>query len=734
VATTSSFSTLNGQIIGPNGEPFIARGIDITDFELSSAITGPTVDPLLGLFPGLNFIRLAVTNYAGDSLSSLEQEINWATSKGVVVEVEDHNYPTPLSGSSLTSVEGFYSSLASAFNNDPYVWFGTQNEPDSGNPNDESAVTNEQVGIYNAVRSVGNTSPILIDAVGAYSTTGLSPSTYASMTNIIWDAHYYDWLSGYSSNQPTVTAALNNEVSSLQSFATGANGTIPVIIGEYGNSTNGSSIDPGWQQVVAAVDASGRGSAAWTWYFPDATGDELTDGNGHLTAYGQLVANYINSAPPPPPPSGGSAGGSPSGTVITPGSGSFTDSAGNVYTLSAQDVATENGAPIPGGAGTAEMEYFNGLVYGEDATSHQWYSWNGSNWLAAVAPPSGGGGGSSGGGTTPSPNDAIVLAGASGSLIDSSGNVWTITSVDTVDENGRAAGYTANVAEIAYVNNVIWHENDSEQWYAWNGSGWTSGADPLPTSSGGGGGPTPSPNDTVVLAGSTATITDASGNTWTIVNHIVDENGNPAGYTANVAEIAYVAGVVWHENTSSQWYSWTGSGWKAGTDPLPSSDPAPTLSSSDAVGMTGPTAGAAVPDLTITSDTLINSSDGMNQQTFDLTGNGIHVVVSGLTDNMVLIRSNADTVLLDNDNVENVYDNGLGTNIMAASTQGIDIYDFQNDPGGTFTAMFASTLALQASMRSDGSGGTFVGTGPNTVDFIGDANLQPSQLHGVVPR
>jgi hypothetical protein len=61
------------------------------------------------------------------------------------------------------------------------------------------------------------------------------------------------------------------------------------------------------------------------------------------------------------------------GIAITPGSGSFTDAAGNVFTISAAGgVAEMNGSPIPGGGGTAKLVYYNGHVYGEDATTGSW--------------------------------------------------------------------------------------------------------------------------------------------------------------------------------------------------------------------------------------------------------------------------------------------------------------------------------------------------------------------------
>ena len=85
-------------------------------------------------------------------------------------------------------------------------------------------------------------------------------------------------------------------------------------------------------------------------------------------------------------------------------------------------------------------------------------------------------------------------------------------------------------------------------------------------------GVTPSADDTVILAGSSGSITDASGNVWTIAAGVVDENGQAAGYSENVSELAYVNGTIWQENTSNLWWEWNGSTWPGGgsaVSPLP---------------------------------------------------------------------------------------------------------------------------------------------------------------------
>jgi hypothetical protein len=66
-----------------------------------------------------------------------------------------------------------------------------------------------------------------------------------------------------------------------------------------------------------------------------------------------------------------------------------------------------------------------------------------------------------------------------------------------------------------------------------------------------------SPNNTVVIRGSTAAITDASGNLWTInAADQVAVNGTADTTTGGVIEIAYVNGLVYQEATTSNlWWS-----------------------------------------------------------------------------------------------------------------------------------------------------------------------------------
>lgn len=205
-----------------------------------------------------------------------------------------------------------------------------------------------------------------------------------------------------------------------------------------------------------------------------------------------VVITLVPAASPPTPSP------SPSGTIITPGNGSFVDASLNTYGITTAGAVTENGNPLAGGGGTGEGEYYNGLPYFEDATTKTWYTWTGTEFYTAPTlpptptpptptpptptpptptpptptPPTP---------TPPSPDKTVVLAGSGGSIIDAAGNAWTISTGNEILENGKAPAFSANVAEMAYVSGTIFQENTGNQWYSWNGIDWLGGPNPFAT-------------------------------------------------------------------------------------------------------------------------------------------------------------------------------------------------------------------------------------------------------------
>ncbi len=306
----------------------------------------------------------------------------------------------------------------------------------------------------------------------------------------------------------------------------------------------------------------------------------------------------VPPTPVPPTPTPTPVKPSPNDTVVKAGStAAIVDVNANKWTITAGGQVAVNGVADTTTANVIELAYVNGTIWQENASKLWWGetkpdgSWSAGGGTATsplpvsptptpvpptpTPPP-----------VTPSPNDSVVKAGSTAAIIDASLNKWTITSGGQVAVNGVADTTTANVIELAYVNGMIWQENASKLWWgeakpnaSWSPAAGTA-ASPLPVT------PPPvkpSPNDTVVTAGSTAAIIDASINKWTITSGgQVAVNGVADTTTANVIELAYVNGMIWQENASKLWWgeakpdaSWSpGAG--TATSPLPIAPPTPT--------------------------------------------------------------------------------------------------------------------------------------------------------------
>jgi hypothetical protein len=356
-AGTGQFSISNGKVIDPNGNTFVAHGINVDEGEAPTAITNAAAQPLTTLFPHINFIRVpvrATTNVGSASATYPNPAIyaTWvkrATDLGIVVEFEDHNSnggqwecfisgslactPSyPPTGGALTTMLNFWTSLANMYKGNPYVWIGSLNEINSGDGTYStsaiSATTNYENALYNAIRGTGNRNIIQMgNGVGGGncgtvgSNSGQSASTIGTWTNIVWYIHSYYTNgttvpnSGYT-NAPAYLAGQTGSqcggsggsgylgAQTLRS----ADGLVPVIFDEWGSGT-GSSSNGDASSIVAAISAAhglGHGFSGWAW-FPSAQWQMVNNGATSggpfsLTTWGQQVANLISTLPGPTPP------------------------------------------------------------------------------------------------------------------------------------------------------------------------------------------------------------------------------------------------------------------------------------------------------------------------------------------------------------------------------------------------------------------------------------------------
>jgi hypothetical protein len=307
---TTTFTTANGTIYSPDGTPWVARGIDIHDSDLAPAATH-----ILNTFPGVNMIRVAIESFS-DSPRSFATAVKQLTRKGIVVEFTDYTNSTGhntggaagvvYTGSRLAAESAWYASMADYYKNNPYVWFGTDNEPSTKG----GSLSQWHLATYNAIRGVGNNNPILLEPSGTRPIASggvplqaeLDPSVYTTMTNVIWDPHVYGYQNNYNADPASNAANVQGMITSSQTIKS-ADGLVPVIIGEYGiGSSNNLTPDANAMQMVQAViDAANNGhdSGAAAWAYDSAPITNVVDTLGRLTAFGRMVQHFIAAAPKP---------------------------------------------------------------------------------------------------------------------------------------------------------------------------------------------------------------------------------------------------------------------------------------------------------------------------------------------------------------------------------------------------------------------------------------------------
>lgn len=484
VSSGTKFSVTGGKIFYPDNTEFIGRGMNIYDGDQGNVSTSSAGKPLLTLFPQLSLIRLVSFSY--NLAPYFDTFVNTMTGKGIVVLIEHHSGAgggvPPLTGQALTDENDWFKSIATSYKDNPYVWFGTLNEP--GGPGTTlavgTAVTAEQVSNYNTIRNAGNPHIVVFQVYGSYpdglhytvgSGNGLTPdSAYAMMTNVVFDFHFYNGLphfnagdgsGSYSTSQSFLNSLVATYITETKTIKT-ADGDPGVIIGEYGIATDGNNVDPGGTQTCIAAQQSGYGSAAWNWA-SGASSDNLTNGSNQLTTYGTQVAGWINAGPGPHLASSGPP--SANNTTVLAGSGALiTDLAGNLWGINGSAQVTKNSVADTTTANVVEIAYVSNVVWQKN-TAANWYSYNGSTWdgpfTTSPLP-------------NPSPSGTVILVGQGGSIIDASLRTWTISGIGATSRvtlNGTLDTSKGGIIEMAYVNGQVWTEDSTLTWYPTLGLG-----------------------------------------------------------------------------------------------------------------------------------------------------------------------------------------------------------------------------------------------------------------------
>lgn len=203
----------------------------------------------------------------------------------------------------------------------------------------------------------GGTAPVWIGAMGA----SLDNSNGALADEQAWAQEMVNYTNGLlgGSGGPVFTGVQQGVGTDWMAFGNLSGQPIDGILNSDNSAKSGQQTY--WSQLLYHVS----NAAVTTWNPNDAS--SMTLSNNNLTATSVLQ----------------------SGSYITAGNGSFTDNSGNVWTITTNNDLQENGASLPGdaGGGTSAAEYYNNTVYAQDATTGQWYTWDGQFFTQSSAPP-----------------------------------------------------------------------------------------------------------------------------------------------------------------------------------------------------------------------------------------------------------------------------------------------------------------------------------------------------------
>ncbi len=304
--STGGFHVAGGQIIGPDGKPWIARGVDVHVDNLGAA-----AQQLPTQFPGVNLVRVAAGDYEPlEDPSSFAGSSHLVDRQGTVVEFTDYSNSlgTGSGGgrawSSLSALLAnelaWFSAMASYYKNNPYVWLGTNNEPATTG----GSLSDWQLATYQAIRNAGNNNMIFLEPSGSrppgYGGTPLqaamNPADYTGMNNVSGIRMFTATRTNYSSDPGTISRRDCGHGRGVADHSErrwrGAGGHRRVWPGRLRWDAN--------RHGVINAGASGTtGSAAWVWDTQGTVGGPSGDptgtihggslSGGAVTTYGQMV-------------------------------------------------------------------------------------------------------------------------------------------------------------------------------------------------------------------------------------------------------------------------------------------------------------------------------------------------------------------------------------------------------------------------------------------------------------
>lgn len=308
-SVNGTFTTDGDQILDPNGEPFVIRGINNLHswFDICGqyaayealdniADTGANAVRVAWAFENVGENKVIGTN--PDLLAEILHRIVELKMVPMVVpndttgKTDNAGTMSPLGMAQFYTSDGYLEVLKAY---ESYIMIGLGNEwngGDSRNENDPEYWVDAYNEAIHHIRSHGIKSPIVITANewGQGCTTILLDAEKLDDDNLIFDVHTYNYFFSDTTNRARGDGLAKSKVRCLNEAKKKG---IPLIVGEFGHEHGGVPVDLSF--LDTAID-NGQGYFAWAW-FGDTEYPVLDMNNsweGPLTKWGEDAVSWTS--------------------------------------------------------------------------------------------------------------------------------------------------------------------------------------------------------------------------------------------------------------------------------------------------------------------------------------------------------------------------------------------------------------------------------------------------------
>lgn len=269
-----NFKVIGNRIYDPNGQEFIAKGINVFTWDRGYDI----------YLKNWGFNTIRVPNYllgsynqphpASDNYQTNHKIVDVYTSQGAVVIFDAHDrIGGYYEGNQWEILKDYWREMARQFKDNPYVWFNLHNEPGDSKAQPQKWVEYHRQ-LIDIIRGEGAKNLIIVDGEAwgqDYHTRTIASDAHNIMAgneNIVFSIHVYDqWM-----NQ-NIGAYFDQ----LQAQ------DIPIMVGEYGSENVGQNVTQASVNMMLAAQSREIGRIAWVGQAND--NNDLTYGKGGHAYY-----------------------------------------------------------------------------------------------------------------------------------------------------------------------------------------------------------------------------------------------------------------------------------------------------------------------------------------------------------------------------------------------------------------------------------------------------------------